>query len=385
METKKHTVLVVDDVVENITLLGSLLGQEYDIRFATNGGDALSVVAGPGEIDLILLDVVMPGVDGFEVCRRLKDDAATREIPIIFVTKKNMEKDEAAGLELGAVDYITKPLRPAIVLARVRTHVAFSDARRNLAKQNDELIEAARLREDVDAIMQHDLKTPLTTAVSLSKLMRADPNLPPKHEEYLRLIEEAGLRTLLLINRPMDLMRIERGSYQFEPETVDLLDLVRDLVDENTALARRSGVEINLSAVGLPMAEDGSDEQQILVRCERLLSYAALTNLLVNAIEASPEAAVVTVTVTADKDPTVRIHNPGAVPEEVRERFFVKYATAGKIDGTGLGTYSAKRMIAVQQGSIAMQTDPVEGTTLTVVLPRASAGSLSGNTLDQTI
>jgi diguanylate cyclase (GGDEF)-like protein len=118
----KATILIVDDVPENVMALGDLLGDDYEVRFALNGQDALTLAA-EGNVDVILLDVMMPGLDGYEVCRRLKAHDRTADIPIIFVTGRDGVEDEARGLALGAVDYIAKPVNAPIVKARVRTHV----------------------------------------------------------------------------------------------------------------------------------------------------------------------------------------------------------------------------------------------------------------------
>lgn len=112
-------ILIVDDTPENIDLLGELLsGSKRSV--ALNGEKALKIATGPNTPDLILLDVMMPGMDGFEVCRRLKADEKTRDIPVIFITAKNSVEDETQGLELGAVDFIPKPISPPVVLARVK-------------------------------------------------------------------------------------------------------------------------------------------------------------------------------------------------------------------------------------------------------------------------
>ncbi|MCC5871256.1 MAG: two-component system response regulator [Gammaproteobacteria bacterium] len=133
-EPERATILVVDDTPENIDVLVGILGEDYQVRAARGGEQALKLVR-KAPPDLILLDVMMPGVDGFEVCRRLKEDFTTRHIPIIFVTAKIAMQDELAGLELGAVDYITKPVSPPIVRARVRTHLALYDQNRELERQ----------------------------------------------------------------------------------------------------------------------------------------------------------------------------------------------------------------------------------------------------------
>ena len=130
---KKETVLVVDDTLENIDVLKGILRDYYKITFATSGEMALKVVS-KASPDIILLDIMMPGMDGYEVCKRLKDDSRTKNIPVIFVTAKDQDVDEAKGLELGAVDYITKPVSAMIVRARVKTHLALSNQTRELER-----------------------------------------------------------------------------------------------------------------------------------------------------------------------------------------------------------------------------------------------------------
>ena len=119
----KSTILIVDDMVANIKVLGELLKDEYKIRLATNGEKALQIARSSNPPDLILLDVIMPEMDGYEVCAQLKADKTTKNIPVIFITAMDLEKDETKGLSLGAVDYITKPFSLPIVKARVKTHL----------------------------------------------------------------------------------------------------------------------------------------------------------------------------------------------------------------------------------------------------------------------
>jgi len=128
----KQTILVVDDTPGNIDILSSVLRSKYKVKAALNGERALKIARGEDKPELILLDIMMPDIDGYEVCRRLKADPATANIPVIFITAKNQEEDEKLGLELGAVDYIAKPISPPIVLARVQTHLALYDMHREL-------------------------------------------------------------------------------------------------------------------------------------------------------------------------------------------------------------------------------------------------------------
>ena len=134
--TPQKTLLLVDDTPENLTVLGEILMPHYRVRVASSGARALAAATSDPRPDLVLLDVMMPEMDGYEVIGRLRADPRTRELPVIFVTALDSTEDEAHGLELGAVDYITKPVRPAIVLARVRGQLELKEARDRMRDQN---------------------------------------------------------------------------------------------------------------------------------------------------------------------------------------------------------------------------------------------------------
>ncbi len=142
----KPTILVVDDTPDNITLLCALLGDQYKNKVATSGQRALKIAFAEPHPDLILLDIMMPDMDGYEVCRELKANPATANIPVIFLTAKSQDEDETRGFEFGAVDYITKPINPPILMARVQTHIALKHARSTLERQNERLDQQVKQR-----------------------------------------------------------------------------------------------------------------------------------------------------------------------------------------------------------------------------------------------
>lgn len=137
----RQAILVVDDTPDNLALMQGLLRERYKVMAANNGERGIKIAQSDHPPDLILLDIMMPGIDGYEVCRRLKADAATRDIPVIFLTAKSEIEDERRGFELGAVDYITKPISPPIVLARVQTHLALK-ASADFLRDKNEFLEA---------------------------------------------------------------------------------------------------------------------------------------------------------------------------------------------------------------------------------------------------
>jgi len=366
-DAKRPSVLIVDDVPANIRVLAECLGEAYSVYVSTRGADALDLARRLAP-DLILLDVVMPDMDGYAVCRHLQADAATHDIPIIFVTARFAPEDEAHGLSLGAVDYIVKPVSPAVVRARVKNHLELRAAREELARQNEELKEAATLRGDVDRIMRHDLKGPLTGIIGLPRVLLEEGGLTDTQAMFLRLIEENGLKMLSMINLSLDLFKMERAAYELHPESVELLPMVQRLFAEFSALAAPKALALTLTCDGRPVAPGDT----VLVSGERLLLYTMLANCLKNALEASPAGATVAVTVCSGEPTAVAITNSGVVPIGMRQRFFQKYATEGKAGGTGLGAYSARLIAEAHGGSARMETSDVTmTTTVTLTVPRS--------------
>jgi len=168
VEQRKQTILIVDDAPDNLALMGSLLKEFYKTKGALNGDKALQIAMSNDPPDLILLDVMMPGIDGYEVCRRLKENKATNDIPVIFLTAKAEVEDEQKGLELGAVDYVTKPISPPIVLARVKNHLMLQSAREYL-KEKNQFLEYAFSRYVSSKIIEQLKETPLDEFLKMDK------------------------------------------------------------------------------------------------------------------------------------------------------------------------------------------------------------------------
>src|SRR5215813_2428811 len=182
----KQTVLIVDDTPDNLTLMTGLLKDTYKTRVANNGERALKLAATLPYPDLILLDIMMPGIDGYEVCQRLKQDQATAEIPIIFLTAKTEVEDEQKGFDVGCVDYITKPISPPIVLARVKTHLLLKSARDFLKDQNAFLeAEVARRVKEVQTVQD-------TTIMAMGSLAETRDNETGNHirrtQQYVKAL-----------------------------------------------------------------------------------------------------------------------------------------------------------------------------------------------------
>ena len=357
--TRKPTILTVDDTPSNIDVITGMLKDSYKIKAAKSGEIALAIARSKSPLDLILLDIMMPEMDGYEVCRQLKEDPLTSDIPVIFLSAKSETKDMTKGFDLGAVDYITKPIDPPLLLARVKTHVDLYHSKLELSEHVELMVENARIREDVDRITKHDIKNPLSVIINQSSVIYKNNALTDDVRDAAKLIGEASFRTLNMINRTLDLYKMEKGTYQFVAKPYDLKQAVESALFENVDLSenKRLNVIINMPNDGLNANGDA------------LLTLSILSNLLKNAFEASPQSGTVRVNITVSEKIKITINNKKVVPYDMRDRFFDKYATADKVGGTGLGTYSAKLMTEIQGGTIGMESSEEKGTTLILELP----------------
>jgi PAS domain S-box-containing protein len=240
-------------------------------------------------------------------------------------------------------------------------HEQMRQQARQLEAQNEALREAIRVREEVERIARHDLKTPLASIASVPRLLRERRTPDAAEEELLGMVERAALRVLSMVNLSLDLYRMEAGSYRLRPQAVDLRALAQTVAREVRGHADSKRLALLLELPPAPA----------LAEAEELLCYSIVANLVKNAMEAAPEGGAVRMTLepSAAGGWQLAIHNAGAVPEPVRQRFFGKYATFGKAGGTGLGAYSAWLMARVQHGELHMATGEAEGTTLTLRLP----------------
>ncbi|MEO5348306.1 MAG: hybrid sensor histidine kinase/response regulator [Magnetococcus sp. YQC-3] len=379
----KSKVLVVDDTPENVKILANALIKQYEVLVSNEGEGALQL-AEQELPDLILLDIMMPGMDGYTVCRRLKENATTRNIPVIFITAMGSEVDEVMGLQIGAADYITKPFRIPIVLSRVATHLSLHDSYVQIEQQYAALRALEQARRDVEAIIRHDMRSPIDGMIGCLSLLLRHGNLPEKEVRgFHEMLLDSANQLRAMVNLSLNLVKMEQGTYEAVLEPIDLLPVLRRLLAEHHSLIQAKKSEVDILANGHPVQA----QDTFTILGDELLCYSMLANLFRNALEASGRGQPVRISLNgpcAGQTPSgqddgqgplpgngyaeVSIHNHGMVPREIQSRFFDKYVTYGKKSGTGLGTYSARLMAETQKGSIRLQSSEEEGTTLTVVL-----------------
>lgn len=225
-----------------------------------------------------------------------------------------------------------------------------------------------KLQEQVRQIMQHDLKTPLSGIISLPQIIKDEEGLSPDHVQILEMIEDTGRRMLRMIDNQLDIFKIETGTYQYCPEDVDLIQVFSDAASDLHQLCSDKNVELQLYVNG----EDVSGP--CIVPSNRDLLFSMLSNLLTNAVEASPYNSDVLISIDEEKK-VICIRNHGAVPFEVRDIFFEKFKTFGKVGGTGLGTYSAKIMANAMGYGIDLDVSDIDDfTSILITIPNSADG-----------
>lgn len=368
---EKSLVLVVDDISKNLQIVGTLLRKEhYRVVPATSGAQALErVQADPP--DLILLDLMMPEMDGLEVCRRLKADPVTRRIPVIFLTASNEMEHLVKGFEMGAVDYVTKPFNPPELLARVRTHLELKHARERLREMNEE-------KNEFMGIVAHDLRNPLGAITGFSEIVleemeswlsQADGKFNQSIKEVgacTERIREASLRMTEMAQNLLDVNRIERGEMQLELQPVNLESLVLSAIESQRLRATAKQQAIHFHAGGAPAS--------VIVDSDVMLQV--LENLVSNAVKYSPPGRNIFVRLRTESNAVlceVQDEGPGLSAEDKR-KLFGKFARlsarpTGGEPSTGLGLSIVKKMVEAMNGQVWCESELRNGASFIVKLP----------------
>jgi signal transduction histidine kinase len=358
-------ILIVDDAAENLRVLHDLLKAEgYTVLTAMRGEVALNAVAAPPPPDLVLLDVRLPGMDGYEICRRLKADPASRDIPVMFLSAGSDMADKVEGFRVGGVDYVTKPFQVEEVLARVATHLA-------LSRQRHEIVALSALKDQLIRTISHDLKNPLTIVLGNAEYLLTSPAPVAEGDArgMIAGIQKRGQEMLRLVTDLLDLSRIEEGM----PLRIQAVDL------EPLLLAQALRAEVFARAAGVALkVEPSADAVSVLADPERI--GQVLANLVSNAIKYTPAGGSVVLAARVEgrygelsvRDTGVGIPSE-ALPELFKPFYRVPATGARKTEGTGLGLSIVKAIVEQHRGEIHVESVVGSGSTFTVRLPSANA------------
>ncbi len=398
-ETKqRHRVLIVDDTPENIRVLLETLCDEFATLVATSGEHALQMLQLKPQPDIVLLDINMPGMDGYEVCRRILTDESTKAIPVLFVTAKSGDADEQKGLDLGALDYIHKPFNPALIRSRIRNHLELKRYRSHLEQLVDQrtsdlkkALEAAEAASHAKsrflATMSHELRTPLNSVIGFTDLVhrRECGEINEEQQEYLGYVLENAKHLLSLINTILDLTKLESGKMELDLAMTNIRELVSGSLVIVKERADRDHITISTTI---------DEKVPVFFRMDERKIKQVLVNLLANAIKFTHEQGMVKLKLELIGGgqsvpglplvaPLCREHGLlitvidsgiGVKPED-RKRIFEPFVQADnsstrKHEGSGLGLALSKMLVELHGGTIwVADNDTGFGAVFSVILP----------------
>jgi signal transduction histidine kinase len=359
-ELKKPLILIVDDTPKNIQVLGKTLHDlGYNVSIATSGSQALESVRKEYP-DLILLDIQMPEMDGFEVCKILKANLNTKEIPIIFLTAVIESEKIVNGFELGAVDYITKPFNTAELNKRVATHIEIKQSREKLKDLN-------ATKDKFFSIIAHDLKNPFSTLLGFSKLLfeNAPTYTTDQVQEYAQIMNNTARQSYTLLENLMQWAKSQTGKITVIPRNSSMDDLLLTTIPivNGSALKKNITIESKIS-------------KDDLVYVDNSLTTTILRNLLTNAIKfTKTNGKVIVATQRKGKFLEVSITDTGVGidPKNIDKLFRIdsKISSPGTDSetGTGLGLILCKEFVEKQGGRIWVTSELGKGSTFTFTLP----------------
>ena len=352
---KSATILLIDDLPDNLKLLGEMLQTEgYNIRLVTTGAQALKV-AEQDKPDLILLDILMPKMDGYEVFRQLKENAEMKDIPVIFISALNDTENIVKALQSGGMDYITKPFQSEEVLARVRTHLQLRRQSKELQEQSKQLRELNASKDKFFSIIAHDLRSPFNSIIGFSEILLE--NAVKKNydvmEEYSEIILKSSRLAMDLLSNLMEWTRSQTGRMDFNPGKVELVQLITGIGQLFHGIAEQKSIGIILE---IP-------ESAAIYADQDMLS-TVLRNLISNAIKFTYFGGKITVSVQENPEEiTVSIRDSGVgMKKEKLEKLFridSDSSTLGtnKEKGTGLGLILCKEFIEKHNGKIWVESE----------------------------
>lgn len=366
-ERKKYNILIVDDIPDNLKILSNILHQKgMEISFALNGMQALeTVIENPP--DLVLLDISMPGMDGFQVCQKLKENKKTKHIPIIFLTARNQTADVEKGFKMGGVDYITKPYNSTELMSRVFTHLELKASRDLIEKQLAELKELNATKDKFFSIVAHDLKNPFTTVMGFSDLLvtkSANFNEDTKNK-YYKYIYNSARNGYVLLENLLKWAQLQTRQIKVNKAKYSIKQTIDEVVGFSMPTAEKKNINLK--------TEYGHNTDMIFF--DKDMISTVIRNLLSNSIKFTPLGGAVKIITKSNNEKTtiaVKDTGIGISDENIQKLFRIdeQLSTPGTEmeKGNGLGLILCKDFVEQNNGSIQIESKLNSGTTISFTL-----------------
>lgn len=373
-EERQASILVVDDNETNRDLLSRRVGRQgYYTEVAENGRVALAKLS-ERQFDLVLLDILMPEMDGYQALAQMKSDPKLRHIPVVMISAVDQIESVVRCIELGAEDYLPKPFNPVLLKARISSSIEKKRLRDREVRHFEELRESyrrlaelERLRDELTHMIVHDLRTPLTSIIAGLQTMDVLGELNEDQTEFLRIALSGGRTLLAMINDMLDVSKMESGTLSLEKQDLRADEVVAEALDSVRELARENNLTL--------AADVAKDLRAFSADPEKL--QRTLVNLLSNAIKFSPAGGTVTVSAGPGDDGAIAfaVSDTGeGIPKEAFERIFEKFGQvenrkSGRRMSTGLGLTFCKMAVEAHGGRIWLTSELGKGTTFRFTLP----------------
>ena len=360
-DAKSPNILIVDDVPANLMVLNDILeGHGYKVRPVPNGQLALQV-AEKEKPDLILLDILMPDLDGFEVCRRFKENKLLSEIPIIFISALNDTTDIVKAFNSGGVDYINKPFRVEEVIARVSTQL-------KLHRQNKELCELNASKDKFFSIIAHDLRSPFNSILGFSQIMAEElPSLTMEEIQEMAIeLKDSATNFFRLLENLLKWAMVQQGMITLTPEQFELLPVAAESIEMIRDSAKGKSIDIEFD---IP--------EGLTVIADKNILQTVVRNLVSNAIKFTDKGGRILISVKATNDRNIQVSvtdsGIGISPEMVKDLFRIDVRTGRKgtnsEPSTGLGLLLCKELVEKQGGKIWAESEEGKGSRFCFTIP----------------
>jgi two-component system, sensor histidine kinase and response regulator len=360
MHPKAKKILIVDDQLKNLQLTAQILREEgYLISLSQNGENALEILKNQTP-DLILLDIMMPGLSGLDTCRRIKEDARLADIPVIFLTAKRESDDVIDGFNAGGVDYIVKPFRKQELIVRIKNHIDLADSR-------NKIIEMNKTRDKMYGIIAHDLRTPLSGITQTVDAI-AEGYIDVNSNDFKEIFNQLRIRTTettALLENLIDWSKSQTDAILASPKNNNIHYLIKDCVSLLSFKALEKDIEI---------VTDTSNRD--MVYCDFDSIHAVCRNLLSNAIKFTPKGGKIFISTSMNDYKTViRFKDTGTgIKQDVYNEIFVhnrSFSSTGTNNemGVGLGMLLVKEFIANNNGTLKVETEVNRGSEFIITLP----------------
>jgi two-component system, sensor histidine kinase and response regulator len=364
----KAKILIVDDTPSARQINAAILSKDgYEIEYAGDAADCLQKLE-TFKPDVILSDIVMPGMNGFEMCRVIKDDARFRYVPLILISSLDQKEDMVRGLESGADEFLQKPAHPAELRARVRTML-------RVKRQHDELQDALKLRDDIAHTIVHDMRSPLNAIIGTADLLSQGAGGDPKRASGLERIMKQARRLNSLANDLLMISKIENGRMLLNKRLFSLDEMLSKTLDNYEMLARASSHQLVFESSGEPMPPMHGDPDLVI---------RIFDNLITNALKYSPANTSIRIRLLHDpgKDSIVaEVADQGSgVPLEQQDLIFEKYGTLQNapegVQQFGIGLYFCKLAVEAHRGTIRVRPNEPFGSVFCLELPRVASDEM---------